>query len=196
MPRVTIITALMLTIIGLWQLGQHPAAEAQPHPVAAEPVRQGTANSNEICVTIFNDVSQNGERDPDETLLAGINIVLQIETIIIDTQLSQSDRPTCFVGLAAGSYRVMIPDTRRHQMTTRNDAAPAFTTTGSRFNVAFGVLLLDPFTQDAALPDFRGEEADIDLDQETRLLLAIMGSGVVMLGCIGLGAVVLGIINR
>lgn len=163
----------------------------------ATTVRTGQAQQqNEICVTIFNDVSQDGQRNGDESLLGGINIVLQVDGVIIDTQQSRTDAPVCFVGLGAGAYRVVVPATRRHLMTTRNDAAPMFVNTGSRFNVEFGALLLDPFTENAALPDFRGTPEDINLDRETRLLLAIMGSGLMMLVSIGIGAVLLGIIRR
>lgn len=167
-----------------------------PSTIDVGVVTGGTASSNEICVTIFNDISQNGQRESNEQLLGGINIIIQIDSVIIETQQSQFTGPTCFIGLSSGTYRVVIPETRRHLMTTRNDAAPSFTNTGSRFNVEFGGLLVDPFTSDAALPDFRGEPEDVDLDRETRILLAIMGSGIVMLTFIGLGALVLGLVHR
>lgn len=145
--------------------------------------------ANEVCVTVYNDVDRNGVQEDDEPILEAFDVYLLSDNIIIATKRTSLSEATCFVGLEEGAYRVRIPQTARHLMTTRADAAPTFVGVGSRYNVAFGVIQIDPFTEDALLPGLAPDSGELSLDAETRLLLAIMGSGIVILLMIGVGSV-------
>ncbi len=145
--------------------------------------------ANEICVTVFEDVNQDGVQDATENQVGNIDVWLMTEEIIIATQLTNISTPTCFVGLEEGAYRVKIPATARHQMTTRSDAAPTFVGIGNRYSVPFGLVTIEPFTSDAIIPGATLDMGQLSLDSATRLLLAIMGSGVVILLMIGVGSV-------
>lgn len=159
-------------------------------------VNTGNSLSNEVCVQVFNDPNMNGIRETTEILLPNINVTLRQNGVVIDNLLTRADGYSCFLALAEGAYQVVIPESPRHLMTTRNDAAPSFVGTGNRFSAPFGAVLVDPFTEDAALPDYRGETDSLILDRETRLLLSIMGSGIVILLMIAIGAVLFGFMRR
>ncbi|PJF41899.1 MAG: hypothetical protein CUN55_11040, partial [Phototrophicales bacterium] len=170
------------------------AEESQVIELAA--IASNTPSANEICISVFEDLNQNGVQDATEGLVGNVDVWLLSDDVIIGTQLTQPDEPTCFVGLEEGAYQIKIPPTRRHQMTTRSDAAPTFVGVGNRFSISFGLVLLEAFHEDALLPDAKPNIGKLTLDTETRLLLAIMGSGVVILLMLGVGSIAFALWRR
>lgn len=175
----------------------------QPVTLGDEPIiielagfAPNTPFANEICVLVFEDINQDGIHDADEGLIDNIDVWLLSDDIVIASKLTNANESTCFVGLEEGAYRVKLPSTSRHRMTTRSDAAPTFVGTGNRYSVPFGAVLLDPFNEDALLPGANPNTGKLDLDHETRLLLAIMGSGIVILLMIGVGSVAFALWRR
>jgi hypothetical protein len=152
--------------------------------------------TNQICVLVYNDLNTNRFRDGAEGLIGGIDVNLMMDGVIIQTLITNSQDYACFTGLPAGTFRVVVPDSPAHLMTTSPDATVEFVVTGYGSDIDLGAVRLDPFTQDALLPDYSGDEDNLVLDQEARLLLAVLGSSMMMLLMIGLGAVFLGIRRR
>jgi hypothetical protein len=154
------------------------------------------APGNQICVLVYNDTNANGQRDSNESLLAGVDVNLAVEDTIIETLMTDDQDYRCFVDLPAGAYHIVIPESARHQMTTRNDSAPTFINIGNRVDIDFGAVLLNPFSAEAVLPNYGISEDKFTLDRDTRVLLAIFGMTLAMLFMIGCGAIILGLLRR
>ena len=159
------------------------------------PVAQN-APGNQICIIVFRDDNTNGSREGTEGLIGSIDVNLTVDDIIIDTLITTEQDYACFTDLPAGPYRVIIPDTPRHILINRNDFSPTFATVGEVIEVDFGALLLDPFSDDALLPNYGRSDDKFTLDDQARLILAIFGAGTVILFMVGFGAILLSIIRR
>lgn len=165
-----------------------------PNMPEARPLQQ--EQGNEICIIVYNDVNQNSVQDEGEVLIGGLDVNLTVDDIIIQSFLTSSQDYQCFTGLPIGKYRVIIPETSRHQLTTRNDLSPEFEDTGNRVHADFGGFLVDPFSEDALLPTYGFSDDEFTLDHNTRLLLAIFGMTLAMLLMISFGAIILGLMRR
>jgi hypothetical protein len=160
------------------------------------PVAQNSP-ANQICILVFRDENTNGNREGTEGLIRGIDVNLTLSDVIVDTLITSTEQEfTCFTDLAANAYRVIIPDTPRHLLINTNDFPYTFTGTGGRITVEFGAVLLDPFSDDARLDNFGRSDDQFNLDDQSRLLLAIFGAGMVILFMVGFGAILLSIIRR
>jgi len=148
-----------------------------------------------ICVTAFADLNANGLRDPDESILAGVNVNLATGGAIIATHITEPDEDLyCFENLLRGVYTVTFTDSLLYRATTAS--AGTFALDGGQR------LTIDPFgAYPVGLEGLRAEVAaqaaarttDKPLDTQLRLLLAMVGSLLAMLFMVGVGAVLLGL---
>lgn len=151
---------------------------------------------NQICVVVFADNNVNGLRDEDEGLIAGVDVQLTASAVILETLLTSDSDYSCFTGLTAGAYRVIVPLSPQYQMTTQADFAPTFIGVGTDVKAEFGAQRIDPFTTDALLPNLPPNTDNVELDQETRLLLAAFGATVALLLMMGIGAIIIWFLRR
>ncbi|MCB9436777.1 MAG: hypothetical protein H6673_07250 [Anaerolineales bacterium] len=161
------------------------AASSAPQPLG-----------NQICVVVFEDSNINGLRDENEGLIAGVDVQLTANDVIINTLLTSDNDYSCFAGLTAGAYRVLVPPSPHHQMTTQADFAPTFIGVGTDVKAEFGAQRVEAFTADALLPNLPPKTDNVELDQETRLLLAAFGATVALMLMMGIGAIVIWFLRR
>lgn len=162
--------------------------------VSSRPAAQPLGN--QICVVVFEDINANGLRDEDEALIEGIDVQLTTSGVIIDTFITTDNDFSCFSGLPAGEYRVGVPPSPRHQMTTQADFAPTFIGVGTDVKAEFGAQRVNPFTADALLPNLPSKSGKIELDREMRLLLATFGATLVLLLMMGIGSIIIWLLRR
>ncbi|NDJ86993.1 MAG: hypothetical protein GYB66_14025 [Chloroflexi bacterium] len=167
-------------------------------PPAGEPRAQEGEPVNRVCMLVFNDLNENGQREEGEELIAGIDINLRVDQsdAIIETVITTDEDFVCFGDLGIGAYRIQLVPGPHYRPTTAIELGPAFVDRGNRVWAEFGAITLDPFTSDAVLPNYVTDEDELTLDQEVRVLLAILGTGMVVLFMIGMGAIVLGVTRR
>lgn len=151
-----------------------------------------TGPANRICVLVFFDENTNGRRESTEALLSGIDINLLRDDLIIHTGISSANQETCFDGLQTGRYQIVIPPSPNHVMVNRRDAAVEFQDVGTQVNAPFGARPVNPLSDDATLEI---EDNTIDLDQQERLLLSLLGAGIVILFMLGVGIILYGLIR-
>src|SRR5574341_768663 len=158
------------------------------------PAFSANAQGNAICVFAFQDTNENGVRNDDEGALPGINVNLAIETdIIIATAITtQEDEPYCFENLVPGVYNIYFPDSPNHRATTQSSAAMEIHA-GQHIRVEFGAQPEEPIRlqNDPAMPN--NPTANTRLTTTTRILLALLGTIIVMIFMIGFGAVVVSV---
>jgi len=143
-----------------------------------------------ICVLAFEDANENGVRDAGEVPLSGISAHLAIETdIIFQTYISDAEnRPHCFEGLPNGVYNLYFADSVSHRATTQNSAAISLEGT-QRVRVEFGAVSLSPFAESSTT-----DPTDKQLATTERLLIAALGSVVLMIFMFGFGVAIAGFI--
>lgn len=180
----------VLLVIGLlWNSGAQRVA-----------VGQGDTQSSTgaICVATFADLNANGQREPDETALAGINVNLLTGGVIIATHVTAMDEDRyCFENLLPGSYRVVFTDSPTYRATTGSQASHALDA-GETFTLdIFGAfpVPLDGLRAEVAAQIAATKKPDEPFAPSTRLFLATAGAMMVMVFMIGLGAILLGIIS-
>jgi hypothetical protein len=165
---------------------------------------QSDEGLNQICVLVYHDRNSNGVRDGGEAPLSNINVNLQdLSTVtenqpavIIRTLVTQDDF-ACFTALPEGTYRVYIPASANHVLTSSGDSSPSFTGQSVPLCYEFGAQPLDPLNTEATLPNYSGtQDEDIELNDDTRLLLAILGAVMVILFMLGVGTILFAIIRR
>lgn len=152
-----------------------------------------------ICVSTFEDANANGARDAGESPLAGMNVNLATGGAIIATHITTGDAaPYCFEDLMRGEYTIVFTDAPTHQITTPRQGTFALDY-GQRLTIdpvgAVPVALADVRAQLVA-ESRAGSSASDPLDTGTRLLLATVGSVMVMLGMISLGGILWLLLNR
>ncbi len=168
-------------VVGGWALA---SAAAQPEPGA-------------ICVTTFADTNGNGIQDTGETALAGMNVNLITGGAIIATHImAEGEESYCFENLLRGEYTVRFTDAPTHRFTTPREGT--FTLDeGERLVINPVGAVPVPIQQVRA--EFAARSAEQDaaqpLDSGTRLLLATVGSMLVMLFMVGLGVVLVGLFS-
>jgi len=114
------------------------AAQAETEAVAAAEVKGA------ICVTIFNDVNEDGQREAGvETLLADNAVTISRGGSTISTYISDGvNEPHCFENLEADTYQVQIFPPAGYQVTTADSWAVAVTD-GGVAPINFGVRFND-----------------------------------------------------
>jgi hypothetical protein len=148
-----------------------------------------------ICVATFADANADGQRDPGEIALAGVNVNLVTGNAIIATHITEEgETEYCFEKLLAGWYTVVFTDSPLYRPTTAQEGT--FEVVGSqRLTVdAFGAFPIPPENLRSEVAA-QNAKADEPLDEPTRLMLATGGSMMVMLFMVGIGAVILGILS-
>ncbi len=165
----------------------------QNQTVSAGGTRLQTVPGNQICFFVFNDENKNGVRESTEGLMPAIDVNLLADDLIIDTLVSTATEKVCFVGLEAQTYQVVVPPARNHALISRRDAAIAFEDIGSEVNIQFAALPVNPVSDDAKLP--ASGSGELELDQQNRLTLSLIGAGVVMAFMIGLGMLLYALIR-
>jgi hypothetical protein len=175
-------------------------AESSPEPLPeASPVSGGT-----ICVNAFFDENGNGVRDSNEGYMAGVTIILAGESAVVGQAISTgTETPTCFQGLATGSYQVAQQVPGRLQMTT---AANAVITAmeGKTVLVDFGSKLRQneglrgtgsgPATEPTAVS--QPGEAEESAPATGFDPLALSGLGVILIGLLLLGTLLFFFLRR
>lgn len=156
---------------------------------------------NDICVVVYQDggqlgVREAGVRGDGENPVAGVDVNLLASEVIIKTLVTSAEGPVCFGGLPAGEFRIVVPPSPNHLLTTRNDAAVSFLDTGNRITANFGAQMIDPLADGLTRSSTEETEGELTLDQNTRLLFSIAGAAVAMLFMVGVGAIVTGMIRR
>lgn len=186
-----IVMRLLLRVIGIGSvllacMGWLPAVAAQQPQTGA------------ICVTTFADANENGIQDAGESALAGVNVNLSTGGAIIATHITtDSTEGYCFENLLRGQYAVMFTDAPTYRFTTPREGAFALDA-GERLTIdPVGAVPVPVDTVRATLTARSANQTTGEpLDSSTRLLLATVGSVMVMLFMIGLGIVVLGLMGR
>jgi hypothetical protein len=147
-----------------------------------------------ICVATFADANGSGMRDPGEDLLAGVNVNLATGGVIIATHIiAPGEAQYCFENLLAGIYTVTFTDSPMYRITTANEGTFALDG-GQRLMINdFGAFPIPASNLRAEVAAARPPAKP--LETSTRLMLATVGSMVVMLFLVGIGAVILGVIS-
>lgn len=186
--RLRQITGATIVIISALLAHAVPAARAQQQPPPGA-----------ICVSTFSDANGNGLQDAGEGILPGINVNLSTGGAIIATHITTADDSGgyCFENLLRGEYRVQFTDAPTHTFTTPRAGTFALDS-GERLTIDPVGALAAPVDSVRATVTARDTARDSGepLDSGTRLLLATVGSMLVMLFMIGLGVVYLGVTGR
>jgi len=161
-------------------------------------IQSAPSESNAICVSTYEDRNGTAQRDPDEPSLAGINVNLAVDDVIIGTHLMASgENNYCFEPLSPDIYTVAFGQSPTERATTGHSATFALPQ-GQRLTLdGYGAVstpmgsLRDTInTQIVAI-----QPADEPLTNEVRLMLATAGSMVVMIFMIGAGSVLVALVN-
>jgi hypothetical protein len=149
-----------------------------------------------ICVGTFADGNGNGIRDPGEDMLPGVNVNLATGGVIIATHIiAPGETQYCFENLLTGIYTVTFTDSPLYRITTANEGTFALDA-GQRLMINdFGAFPVANLRAEVAAQIAAAQEPDKPLESSTRLMLATVGSMVVMLFMVGIGAVILGMIS-
>ena len=164
-------------------------------PVSAVPVGAQTP-VGAICVSTFADSNGNGMRDPGEDMLSGVNVNLGTGGVIIATHIiAPGETQYCFENLLTGIYTVTFTDSPLYRITTANEGTFALDG-GQRLMINdFGAFPVANLRAEVAAQIAAAQAPDKPLESSTRLMLATVGSMVVMLFMVGIGAVILGVIS-
>lgn len=149
-----------------------------------------------ICVTTFADVNGNGIRDQDEGLLPGVNIDLSTGGVIIATHIiAPGETQYCFENLLPGIYTVTFTGSPMYRITTADEGTFPLESGQHLIIKDFGAfpIAVSNLRAEVAAQIAAAEETNTPLETSTRLMLATVGSMVVMLFMVGIGAVILGI---
>lgn len=151
-----------------------------------------------ICVSTFADTNANGLRDPNEAPLPGVNVNLATGGVIIATHIIQpGEDPYCFESLFQGIYTVTFTNSATYRTTTANEGTFALGA-GQRLTIdRFGAFPISPenLRAEVAAQVAVAKESGKPLETSTRLLLSTVGSMMVMLFMVGIGAVILGLLS-
>jgi hypothetical protein len=176
--------------------GEQPPAEPSPEP---SPVSGGT-----ICVNAFHDENGNGLQDPNEGYMAGVTVIVAGESAVVGQAISTGmETPTCFQGLAPGSYQVAQQVPGRLQMTTAANAV-VNASDGKTVMLAFGSKLRqsDGLSGAGSAPDAGattaspGGETDESAPATGFDPLALSGLGVILIGLLLLGVLLFFFLRR
>ena len=160
------------------------------------PGRAAAQQTGALCVATYADSNGNGIREEGESVLAGVNVNLSTAGVIILTHITaEGEDQHCFENLLPGYYTITFTDSPTYRPTTSNEGT---------FELAGGqTLTINDFgAVPIPLSNLRAEVAaqiaaasseDEPLDTPVRLLLATVGSMVVMIFMIGVGAVIMGL---
>lgn len=162
------------------------------------PYTSAQAETGAICVAAFADTNGNGLREETETPLAGVNVNLSTEGVIITSYVTVGEEDQhCFENLLPGIYTLTFTDSPTYRTTTANEGTFALAV-GQRLTInPFGAVPVssDDLRAVVAAQVVAAEETDEPLETSTRLLLSTAASMAVMLFMIGVGAVILGVIS-
>jgi len=141
--------------------------------------------TGEICVVIFEDTNQSGARDSDELPLEGVATTVALpDGVIIRSHISNSlPEPYCFEELVVGDYLITFVDSANHQGTMQNSALLTVSS-GGRMSIDYGAIAQDALTAEVTVDD------SSELSTTNRLLIAAIGSVLVMMLVGGLGLVI------
>ncbi len=151
-----------------------------------------------ICISTFADTNANGLRDQNEVVLAGVNVNLATDRVIIATHIiAAGEEQYCFEHLLEGIYTVTFTNSPTYRITTASEGSFAVGA-GQRVTIdPFGAFPISPenLRTEVAVQVAAAQEKDQPLEASTRLLLSTVGSMVVMVFMIGMGAVILGLLS-
>jgi hypothetical protein len=152
-------------------------------------VAHGQESSSAICVLAFEDANENGLRDTGELPLPGVavNIAINTDVIVASHVTTDQNDHFCFEGLASGVYNLYFVDSPNHRATTQNSAALALG--AERIKVDFGAVPLSPFADEPTATTTAVDTTD-ELALSTRLLIAALGTVLVMIFMLGLGVMI------
>jgi hypothetical protein len=153
-------------------------------------------DSGALCIATFADTNGNGMRDTDETPLPGVNVNLATNGMIIATHVTD-EQNYCFENLQPGIYTLTFTDSPTYRTTTSNEGTFALAA-GQRLTISeFGAVPvpLNKLRAEVAAQVAASQSDDEPLDSSLRLLISTVGSMMVMLFMIGVGAVILGTIS-
>lgn len=149
-----------------------------------------------ICVATFSDANGNGLQDADEGTLAGVNVNLSTDGAIIATHVTTGDAPEhCFESLLPGIYTVTFTDSPTYRATTSTEGTFALDGLQRLTINPFGAVSIPPdaLRAEVAAQIAAAEPDEEPLDESVRLLLSTVGSMVVMIFLIGVGAIIFGL---
>jgi len=178
---------VVVTLVGLapWLVHTHPA-HAQSVPGA-------------ICISAFSDTNGNGVQDTGESLLSGVSVSLATGGAIIATHITDAaNTQYCFENLLRGEYVVTFTDAQTYEPTTPREGT-FLLDSGQRLTVdPFGAI---PVPLDSlranVLAEIEANTQDSEpFDTATRLLLATVGSMMVMLFMVGFGVVLFALFGK
>jgi hypothetical protein len=149
-----------------------------------------------LCVATFADSNGNGIREEGETALPGVNVNLSTAGVIILTHITaEGENQHCFENLLPGYYTITFTDSPTYRPTTSNEGTFELAG-GQRLTINdFGAvpIPLSNLRAEVAAQVAAARSEDEPLDTSVRLLLATVGSMVVMIFMIGVGAVIMGL---
>jgi hypothetical protein len=156
------------------------------------------AQTGAICVATFADMNGNGQRDEGETSLAGVNVNLSTGGVIIATHITaEGEDQYCFENLLRGIYTISFTPSPTYRITTANEGTFALDA-GQRLTIdRFGAFPVgtEGLRAEVAAQVAAARGTSKPLQSSTRLLLSTVGSMLVMLFMVGVGAVILGLIS-
>lgn len=160
-----------------------------PQPISAQ------SDTGAICISTFADLNGNGQPDANETILAGVNVNLTTAGTIIATHVTtEGEESYCFENLAVGVYTLTFTDSPTYRTTTANEGTYALEA-GQRLTInPFGAVPVPPENLRAVVAASH-TPAEEPLEQSVRLLMSLAASLIVMLFMIGVGAIILGMLN-
>lgn len=171
MPKLTYFYALLVAANLLLMLP--PPAQAQ--------------GSNSICIWAYEDSNQNGARDAGELYIGEIVANLSLNGVILQSKITPADNtPVCFEGLSDGVYTMEALYGGSYRPTSENKSDFNLSNT-TRGRVEFGVV---PLTADEIQAAQTAEKAGADLTITRRLMIAGLGSSLVMALMLGLGLLI------
>jgi LysM repeat protein len=157
---------------------EEPAKTEEPPAVAEEPP---VVETNQICLTLFEDANEDGLRQGDEMLLAGGT--LNLAGVRSDDYTTDgASEPHCFTDLEAGDYIVSaVPPIGYH--TTGVEQIPVTLSTGGNVSLNFGAAI---GSDEAATEAEAVEASDAGnkgglLGGKTGLIVAIGAVGAVLM---------------
>jgi hypothetical protein len=174
------------------------ATACLPRPVFTVNRAAAQTQTGAICVATFADTNGNGQRDEGEPSLDGVNVNLSTGGVIIATHITaEGEDQYCFEHLLRGIYTVTFTPSPTYRITTASEGTFALET-GQRLTIdRFGAFPvgMEGLRAEVAAQVAAARGSDKPLETSTRLLLSTVGSMLVMLFMVGVGAVILGLIS-
>lgn len=180
-------------------------AEAEESPTAtSEPTAAATATPEPsptglLCVNAFGDTNADGQHDPDEGAMAGVNFTIASGDTVVQRAVSTGPEPICFE-LEPGNYQVVQETPPTLEMTTGATAGITLAE-GQTVRVEFGSrvrqqVASDDTTGSAGDPSAIATAPATEDEAASRSILAYSGLAALFLGIAMLGGLIFMVLRQ